>query len=425
MDVKLLKQKNLLLLIIGSLVSNMGTSMQDFALSLYVLKITGSGAKFASVLAIALIPELLLGPFMGVFADRFDRKKIIIVLNFMSGLTVAATAVIFKVNGNLSLKYIYALVIILSIISILFSPTMTAILPSIVKKEELLDANSLKTAIYSIGSIAAPLIAGLIFGLYGLFAVLILNAISFMFAAFSEVFMHIPKNKTSNSSFSAKEFVNDFTAGLKFTASKRNIIAIMFMALICNFAMSPLGDISFPYIVKNVFKCSDLQYGIFQAVLLGGMFIAPFICTLFLKNTSFKKVISINTAIMGVLIIAVAIIVSPLYTDLFNSRLIPYITLTLVSLIIIVLATSINIFIGTMFQKEVPTNMMGRVGAVMNTLCMAIMPIGQIVFGSSFDSHPAYLVVFPAALILFFASFVYTKLTYVKEDKIDTAVEEN
>lgn len=425
MNVKLLKQKDFFLLVLGSLISSIGTLMQDFALSLYVLKITGSGAKFASVLAIALIPELLLGPFMGVLADRFDRKKIIISLNFISGITVGIAAIIFKVNGSLSLPCIYALVIILSIISISFSPAMTAILPSIVKKEELLDANSLKTAVYSIGSIAAPLLAGLIFGLYGLLVILILNAVSFIFAAFSEIFMDIPKNKTNNSNFSAKEFINDFTTGLKFTAGKRNIIAIIFMALIFNFAMSPLGDISFPYIVKNVFKCSDLQYGIFQAVLLSGMVIAPFICTLFLKNASFKKVISISTAIIGILTIIVAIIVSPLYTNLFNSRFIPYITLTLVSLIIIVLATSMNIFAGTMFQKEVPIDMMGRVGAVMNTLCMAIMPIGQIVFGTSLDSYPAYLVVFPAALILFLASFVYTKLTYVKEDNVDAEVEEN
>lgn len=425
MNVKLLKQKNFFILMMGSLVSNMGTSMQDFALSLYVLKITGSGAKFASVLAIALIPELLLGPFMGVFADRFDRKKIVIVLNFMSGLTVAATAVIFKVNGNLSLQYIYALVIILSIISISFSPAMTAIMPSIVKKEELLDANSLKTAIYSIGLIAAPLLAGLIFGLYGLFIVLSLNAISFIFAAISEVFMYLPKNKTSNLSFSAKEFINDFTDGLKFTASKRNISAIMFIGLICNFAMAPIGDISFPYIVKYVFKCSDLQYGIFQAVLLSGMVIAPFICTVFLKNVSFKKVISINTAIAGILIIIVSIIISPLYTNLFNSNFIPYITLTLLSLVIIILMTSINIFVGTIFQNEVPTDMMGRVGAVMNTSCMAIIPIGQIVFGTSLDSEPAYLVIFPAALILFLGSFVYRKLTHDKEKDIEVAVEEN
>lgn len=422
MNLELLKQKNFALLMLGSLVSNMGTAMQDFALSLYVLKITGSGAKFASVLTAALIPELLLGPFMGVFADRFDRKKIIICLNFMSGITVGIAAIIFKVNGNLSMQHIYALVIILSIISLVFSPTMTAILPSIVKKEELLDANSLKTAIYSTGSIAAPLLAGLIFGLHGLFIVLILNAISFIVSAFSEVFMDIPKNKTKNSGFSSKMFMNDFITGLKFTASKHNILAIIFISLICNFAMGPLGDIVFPYVVKNVFKCSDLQYGMFQAIILSGMIIAPIICTLFLKKASYRKVISINIAIIGILIVILAVNASPSYTKLFKSSFIPYITFAFLALAMIILMTIVNIFTGTMFQKEVPINMMGRVGAAMNTLCMAVIPIGQIVFGNSLDSQPAYLVIFPAALILLFASFVYTKLTYVKEDKNIDAV---
>lgn len=425
MNLKLIKQKNFSLLMLGSLVSNMGTAMQDFALSLYVLKITGSGAKFASVLTAALIPELLLGPFMGVFADRFNRKKIIISLNFMSGITVGIAAIIFKLNGNLSLQHIYALVILLSIISLVFSPTMTAILPSIVKKEELLNANSLKTAIYSMGSIAAPLLAGLIFGLHGLFIVLILNAMSFIVSAFSELFMDIPKNETKNSDFSTKMFMNDFITGLKFTASKHNILAIIFIALICNFAMGPLGDIVFPYIVKNVFKCSDLQYGMFQAIMLSGMIIAPIICTLFLKKVSYRKVIAINIAIIGILIVIVAVNVWPSYIKLFKSSFIPYITLAFLALAMIILMTIVNIFTGTMFQKEVPINMMGRVGAVMNTLCMAVIPIGQIVFGNFLDSQPTYLVVFPDALILLLASFVYIKLTYVKEDNVDTAVEEN
>lgn len=422
MNVKLLKQKNFSLLMLGSIVSNIGTLMQDFALSLYVLKITGSGTKFASVLAVTLIPQLLLGPFMGVFADRFDRKKIIIVLNFMSGITVGITAIMFKINGTLSLPYIYGLVITLSLISLLFSPAIGAILPSIVKKEELLEANSVKTAIYSVGSIIAPLLAGLIFGLYSLFIILILNSISFIFAAFSEIFIDIPKNETNSSAFSGKEFLNEFTTGLKFTTSKKAILAIIFVGLIINFAMSPLCEIGFPYIVKNLFKCNDFQYGIFQAILLGGMVIAPFICTSIFKNLSFEKVISRNTIIVGGVIAIVAVIVSPLYTSLFKSSFVPYITLALLSIVIVVLMTAINIFIGTMFQNEVPIDMMGRVGSVMNTVCMAAMPIGQMLFGVLLDTVPVYLVVFAASLVLAFSSFVYRKLTYVKEDKNIDAV---
>lgn len=417
MNTKLLKQKDFFLLIIGGLLSNIGTLMQDFALALYVLKVTGSGTKFASVLAITVIPQLLLGPFVGVFADRFNRKRIIIILDFMSGITVGLVALIFKLNGNLSLPYIYALVIILTLISLLYSPTMVAILPSIVKEEDLLDANSIKSAINSMGSIAAPILAGIMFGLYGLFIVLILNSISFIFSACCEIFISIPNYEEKNSGFSTKKFLNDFTTGLKFVASKKSILAIIFVALIVNFAIGPLCDIGYPYIIKRLFNRSDFQYGIFQAILFSGMIIAPFICTSFLKNVSLKKVITINTASVAIIIGISAIIVSPLYRSIFTTSFIPYITLALLSVIIVIFMTIINIFIGTMFQKEVPINMMGRVGSVMNTLCISITPVGQIIFGTLFDTQPAYIVVSIAGLILLFSSFLYRML--VRTNNID------
>jgi len=62
MNLKLLKNKNLSLLILGSFVSFIGSGMQGFAFSLYVLSVTGSGSKFASILAASMIPRLILGP---------------------------------------------------------------------------------------------------------------------------------------------------------------------------------------------------------------------------------------------------------------------------------------------------------------------------------------------------------------------------
>lgn len=75
MKFNLLKEKNFSLLMFGKITSLIGSNMQSFALSLFVLSTTGSATKFASILAIALIPQLLLGPFAGVIVDWFYRKK--------------------------------------------------------------------------------------------------------------------------------------------------------------------------------------------------------------------------------------------------------------------------------------------------------------------------------------------------------------
>lgn len=81
MNLHLLRNRNFILSIFGQLVSLIGTRMQSFALSLYVLKITGSASKFAAILSMTFIPELILGPIAGVLADWFDRKKLIVCLD--------------------------------------------------------------------------------------------------------------------------------------------------------------------------------------------------------------------------------------------------------------------------------------------------------------------------------------------------------
>lgn len=121
MNIKLLKQKDFFLLIMGETVSLIGTIMQNFALSLYVLAITHSTVKFASVTAITIFPKLILGPFSGVIADRFNRKKIIVGTDLINGILMGIYALLFFINGHLSLLSIYILVISITITNIILN----------------------------------------------------------------------------------------------------------------------------------------------------------------------------------------------------------------------------------------------------------------------------------------------------------------
>ncbi|SDP63254.1 MFS transporter [Clostridium gasigenes] len=138
MNFKILKDKNFSLLMFGKITSLVGSSMQTFALSLFVLATTGSATKFASILAVTMIPQLILGPFAGVFVDWFDRKKIIISLDILSGVVVSTFAVIYFITGQMPIGYIYILAITLSLISTLFQPTIQTIIPTITKKDDLI-----------------------------------------------------------------------------------------------------------------------------------------------------------------------------------------------------------------------------------------------------------------------------------------------
>jgi len=409
MKVSILKQKDFSLLMLGKLVSLMGTQMQNFALSLYVLKITGSATKFASVLAVTLIPQLILGPIAGVFTDWLDRKKIIIVLDMLSGILVGIYAIIFAINGCLSLNQVYILAISLSIISLVFNPAISTVIPSITKKEELVDANGINSFIMNLGNLAAPALAGVLFGFYDMFLILAINSISFILSFICEIFVDIPKTNKKPEKINAKSFINDFGEGIKFIKNKKIMLSVITLGLIINFTFTPIFSVGLTYISKQILKITDYQYGILETVLVIPMLMAPFICSSISKKIKFSRILFLDIFFTSILIGIMAIIPSTIYLNFFNSNFIPYISLITVTFIISLMISIGNMALGIMFQQEVPLEMMGRVGSVMGSVCMAAIPIGQIIFGLLFDKIEAWMCVSICSGILFITILAFKK----------------
>ena len=409
MNFNLMKNKNLSFLMFSKLISLAGTQMQDFALSLYVLKKTGSATLFASVLIVALIPQLLLSPIAGVFADWLDRIKIIIYLDVISSVLVSIFAAVYMVSGGLSMTAIYALVITLTLASSLYQPAIGTIIPTIVDKENLVDANGINSLVMNLGNLVAPLLAGILFGFYGLFAILLINAVSFLLSAIVEVFINIPKINKMPAKISFKAFNEDFKEGIQFVKERQLLLYIIILAPILNFVFSPLFSTGITFISKKLFKISDFQYGLMQMIIVSAMLVAPFVTSKYAKKLSLSKLIFFGFFICSMLIAMMAIIPSPLFLKLFKGNLVPFISLTVMSFLTALIITTANIAISSMFQKIVPVEMLGRVGTVMGTACMAIMPLGLIFFGILFDSMSAWLCVLICSIILFVTILIFRK----------------
>jgi MFS family permease len=276
------------------------------------------------------------------------------------------------------------------------------------KQEELLDANAISSVITNIAMVISPIIAGLLFSKFGILVILFANSISFILSAIGELFINIPKIEKHAGKLSGKSYLQDLKEGLKFTVSQRDVLSIMLVALVANFALNPITNMGFTYVLKENLKCSNSQVGLFQTIMLAGMFIAPIVSTTILKNTSINKIITINMSLCGVFIVATALLVSPLYLSLFDNNLIPYVSIIIIVILIAIFITIINIFLGTMFQKKVPLTMLGRVGAVLNTIGAAMTPLGQMVFGILFDVQAAFICFIIAGVIVLLSVLLYT-----------------
>ncbi len=223
MNMKLIKQRDFFLLILGKLVSLLGSNMQQFALSLYVLSLTGSATIFASILSISILPRLLLSPVAGVFGDWFDRKKTIVLLDLLNSIIIGTYGIIFIIKGSLSLPMLYIFVILLEITEIFFNSAMSAVIPSMVEKEDLLDANSFNSLVMNVGQLLAPIIGAILYGSFRLKLILIITSICFLLSAISEMFINIPKKHKKPEKINIKVFMDDLIEGINVIRGNRFI----------------------------------------------------------------------------------------------------------------------------------------------------------------------------------------------------------
>ncbi|NLY66915.1 MAG: MFS transporter, partial [Tissierellia bacterium] len=393
MNMKLIKQKDFGLLILGKLVSLLGSNMQQFALSLYVLQLTGSAAIFASMLSISIIPRLLLSPIAGVFGDWFDRKKTIVLLDFLNSLIIAFYAVLFIIRGALTLPMIYVFVIVLEIVEIFFHSAMAAVIPSMVKKEELMEANSFNSLVMNIGQLIAPILGAALYGAFGLKIVLIVNSICFMLSALSEMFINIPKKHKKPEKIDVKSFVASLKEGIDIIKKNRLIYTMISLGTLINFSVAPLFSVGLIFIIKEVLKATDFQFGLFQSVLSLSMIVAPILCGGIMRRIKVGKLCYLSFLAIGLVILFMVAIPSKILMNSLNSNLLPYILLMAAAFIIGVLVTVANISLGTIFEQVTPVELMGRTSTIFNLAVTVFIPVGQMLFGFLYDIiSPSYVV---------------------------------
>ena len=418
MNIKLIKQKDFSLLMLGKLVSLLGSNMQQFALSLYVLELTGSATIFASMLSISILPRILLSPIAGVFGDWFDRKKTIVILDLINALIIGIYSIIFITKGSLTIPMLYILVVLLEITEIFFHSAMSAVIPSMVEKEQLFDANSFNSLVMNIGQLLAPIIGAVIYGGFGLKLVLIVNSISFLVSGMSEIFINIPKKHKKPEKISIKLFKDDLMEGIKVIRNNKFISTTISLATIINFAIAPLFSIGLTFIIKEVFKATDFQFGLFQMVLSASMITAPILFSGDIKRIPIGKLCYRSFISIGLLILIIVPLPSRVMLNSFNSNLVPYILLLLICFIIGIVVTVANIAMGTIFNQVTPVELMGRTSTVLNLAATLFIPVGQMIFGFLYDIiMPSYVIAISGVIMIVAVKKYKTALIKVDEEE--------
>lgn len=408
MKFRLLKNKDYLRLMLGKLASLLGSNMVQFSLSLYVLALTGSALIFASMLSISILPRLLLSPIAGVFGDWFDRKKMIVMLDFLTAFIIAFFGALFFINGGLNLILIYVFVIILEMIEIFFGSAMAAVIPSMVKKEDLLEANSLQSLVMNFGQLLAPMIASVIYGFFGMQIILLVTPLCFALSAISEMFINIPK-VTRKTMFNLTNFKTDFVEGVKIIQNDQFILTIVGLVAIINFTISPLFSVGITFVLKEILKVSDFQFGLFQSIFAIAAMCAPLLLAFRKNRQDVGSLLYMGFLFLGMAVLVLAFIPSTGLLKFFGSNLVPYLLLLIIFFVVGLLVTIVNITMSTIFAQIVPLDAMSRASSVLTLAATVLIPVGQVIFGLLFDHLAATYVIMICGVILTTAVLIYRK----------------
>lgn len=404
--------KNFSLIIAGQASSLFGNCILDFALSMYVLETTGSATIFASFLAVAMLPTILLSPLGGVIADRANKRNIMVILDFATGITILISAVVIDRANNLVI--ICITLIIQSILGAFETPTVQACVPQMQKGDNIVRGNAIVNQINAISTFVAPFIGSLLYTTFGLKPVMYAGVFCFLLTAFLECFIKLDYKPEKSSCGIFQIIKGDLIDSTRFVCRERPaIFKTLILTAVISFFVQGVALVGLPYIVRTVLSLNANYYGAMESMLGFTGILGSIIAGLIVEKFKIRKLY------LTLLIIAVPLLPCGIIFLLVQDTQINYVILLLSFAIIQISACVFSVFALSIIQQLTPDNMIGKVMAYTATFSLCAQPLGQIIFGILFDgfSSAVYLVLIPTGIILAIISLT-TKEFFLKIENL-------
>jgi CRP-like cAMP-binding protein/sugar phosphate permease len=273
------RRRDFTLLWIAQLVSTAGSALTDLAAGIYVWRATESALAVGLTLIVTAIPSLVVGLLAGVYVDRHDRKRIMIVTCLIQAVTVALIAVVIGID-TIALPGLYLLLLVNAGIKQFFDPAHDSLIPEIASDAELAAANSF-LSIASFGSTAIGFAgAGLLAGSVGLQWAFIIDAASFVFAAGCIALMGNYAMPTPDDDASVAVIVSNLKSGMTVLFGTPIIRSLFVVGAFMFFSFGLWNVLLLPFTLKTL-HATEFQYGLQEGLtsvgfVAGSFFMARF-----------------------------------------------------------------------------------------------------------------------------------------------------
>jgi len=394
----LLRARGLRLLWLGEVVSQIGDGLNRVALLWFVYLTHHSALKTSVVGVLQTLPALLLSPLIGVYLDRWSKKRTLITISVAHGALVALVPLLYA-SGVLTLALLYGLVLVTSVVATFYGPALTLAVPLIVEAANLRAANALIQSTGTIGVLLGPLVAGVAISAFGMANALYIDAGTFIFFVVCMAFVRVHEPPRASPASSAPSRVGrELREGLGFMLRRQTgILLLTLVASLENFGASAFIFL-LPTLAKGHFSAHSV--GELWSAFGGGMLLAAFLIAS-TRNDPRRGLTRLVPSALAAGGVAVVVL----------TRVHGLLAAGALMIVIGFAAAALGPVMITLLEEGTPERLRGRVITTFNTANMAMAMLGMLAFGwaaDRFGGTPALiavgLVLFSSGVVLFFVS---------------------
>lgn len=351
-------------------VSLMGSMLVSYAIMWYVTLSTQSGVMMTIMVLASTLPTLLLSPFAGVWADKLNRKVVMMVADGMIALITLVTAILFAF-GFEPLWMIFVVLVIRSMGQAMHHPSVSSTYQQIVPKESLMRVNGINQTVQSAMMILMPMLAAFLLGVTSIELIFMIDVVTAAIAIFFLVtIVRIPK-RDHEQDLHTIDYFGDLKAGFLYIKEHHYLISFFVFMTLLWVLISPVSFLTPLQTVRDFgpeeWRLAAIEVGFALGMMTGGIIISTWGG---FKNRAVTMIVA--TFILGWITASFGVITNfwwyigmmaatGLFIPIFNTPAI------------------------TMLQEQVDQEFTGRVFSVMGIIQNATMPLSMVLFGPLAD----------------------------------------
>jgi len=300
--------KDFVLLLQGNAISTIGDLMYSVAIGYWVFEQTGSNSLMGIMSSISMFMTMFLSPFSGSIVDRYNRKWVLVGMDLLQS-AVMLTIGILAYTNKLNVPGVLIAAVLAALGSVFYSPAVSTLMIDIIPHDDMVRGRSVFSGVYSLIHMVGTAFSGVMVAFFGVPLIVIINGLSNLYSAITELFIHVPRTVQQGTPVTVKGILQDSQAAIKAILSEPCLRIFIPCALILNLLGAGPSTLLLPFCMEKGFTVD--MYGYLMSVST----VASLICVVLLGAVKLKPAVRFWMLAIGFSVSGVFSILTYLSTD--------------------------------------------------------------------------------------------------------------